>query len=116
MKASEVIRAALKDFYIVDKEHYDGKHQFMCHAIHYYIRQRDNVSYSEARETAYYVIDTFMPIIEAEGTSVLTNYLKRKSKRYEYYYHRFGDMSNACIKARVKFWNDHIDELEAKGM
>lgn len=116
MKASEVIQAALDNHYQVTPKNADSREYFMCHAIVAFMKKRDNLNFGSAYQNAQVITQTFMPLLQSNNTSVLTNYLKRVNKRYAYYSTRFNDNTPYCIRMRVEFWKNHIAELKEKGL
>lgn len=116
MKASEVIQAALDNHYQVTKKNADNREYFMCHAIGKFLKERDGLTFGDAYANAQVIAQSFLPLLHANNTSVLTNYLKRVNKRYKYYSTRFSDNCPYCIRVRVEFWKHHIAELQSKGL
>jgi hypothetical protein len=113
MKASEVIKHALSDFYCAGWDRTGKKSEFMCHAISNYLVKRDgDLNYTEFKQ----ITDLFMPLFMSNDTTCLTVFLKRTNKRYTYLVNRYGDKTPATFAQRVQFWVNLISDLESQGL
>lgn len=81
-----------------------------------FFKKRDNLTFGDAYDKAQTIAQSFLPLLHSHNTGVLTNYLKRVNKRYKYYSTRFNDNCPYCIRMRVEFWNNHIEELKENGL
>ena len=121
MKASEIIRAALENHYSrgvrSDYKEENKTAPFMCHAVEFQVTG-DMMDYNHPDfHKVEEVNQTFMvKIVEARKTT-LCDFLNHTDDAYHKAYTETGTHHAVeCFDIRVKWWNAHIDELEAKGL
>lgn len=118
MKASQVLRKALNENYIQSQGTLsENQSPFMCHSIEYALTGGIVVTGHENSDLVIDVINTFMPTIMIGGKSTLMDLLKAEDDEYYQAYIKSGShYSSECFALRIKWWNNYIDELEAKGL
>lgn len=118
MKASEVIRGALKSNYINGTGGNPNQSEYMCFAIWGWLVENTNLDRETRLSLRDSVVETFMPDIRKHGTDCLMVALKYSDKRYASLERRSkrGHDTPGCYKIRVQYWNNHIAKLEALGL
>ena len=118
MKASEVIRGALKSNYINGSSGNTNQSEFMCFAIFGWLVENTNIDQETRLILCNSVAETFMSDIRKYGTDCLMLALKYSDKRYASLERRSkrGHDTPGCYKIRVQYWNDHIAKLETLGL
>lgn len=121
MKASEIIRAALENHYSCgvrsDYSEENKTSPFMCHAVGFQVTgdmMGDNhPDFYKVEE----VNQTFMVKIIEGRKATLCDFLNSADADYHKAYVETGTHHSAeCFDIRVKWWYDHIAELESKGL
>lgn len=116
---SKIIRAAIDGNYYVrgDIGRYFDSSEYMCLSVRMYLKTliADNGDGNLDRACDK-VTDAFNKIIESENTCTLGVYLKLTNRKYRNYNKRYGFYSNACFKMRLEWFENHIKELELKGL
>lgn len=115
MKASEVIRGALKSNYINGTSGNLNQGEYMCFAIWGWLVENTNLDPGTRLSLHESVIKTFIQDIKKHDTECLMVALQRSNKRYASLQRRSKrrHYTPGCYKIRVQYWNYHIAKLEA---
>lgn len=120
MKASQVIRAALTNYYGQGRRvdfTIKNRTAFMCHAVEFELTDGICDVHHENFDLIKPVINTFMLTLQAGGCGTLFEFLNKNDVEYKEAYKSTGShYSIECFQIRVMWWNAHIAALQAKGL
>lgn len=111
MKASEIIKHALKFYVREEDENNSNLCVYMCHAIEFNAASigADFNDMVNARAHVYEFLDKY-------SCGIIHVALCRSDRRYLSYSRRYGFHSNACYSRRVKWFNELVKTLENEGL